>query len=73
MTPSRNPCAPEPTDDYEFGRLPRVVAHFPFTTREFARLLVLRGRVRDGLIGVDDWVPSVQSAPESSRLSGPCP
>jgi len=35
---------------YVFGRLPRAMAPFPFSTREFARLLVLRGRVRDGLL-----------------------
>jgi hypothetical protein len=33
---------------YIFGRLPRALAPFPFSTREFARLLVLRGRVRAG-------------------------
>jgi hypothetical protein len=32
---------------YRFGRRPSASAPFPFTTREFARLLVLRGRVRD--------------------------
>jgi hypothetical protein len=31
---------------YVFGRLPRALAPFPFSTREFARLLVLRSRVR---------------------------
>jgi hypothetical protein len=35
---------------YVFGRLPRAMAPFPFSTREFARLLVLRSRVRDGLL-----------------------
>jgi hypothetical protein len=43
---------------YVFGRLPRAVAPFPFSTREFARLLVLRGRARAGLIGADDGCPS---------------
>jgi hypothetical protein len=66
MTHARDDCAPEPANDcgershdeqYEFGRLPRTVAHFPFSTREFARLLVLRGRVRDGLFGSDDQPP----------------
>ena len=33
--------------DYRFGRNPTVGAPFPFTPREFARLLVLRGRIRD--------------------------
>ncbi len=31
---------------YVFGRLPRATAPFPFSTREFARLLILRGRLR---------------------------
>ena len=35
---------------YVFGRLPRAVAPLPFSTREFARLLVLRSHVRDGLL-----------------------
>ena len=34
---------------YEFGRRPRVIAPFPFTTREYARLVVLRGLVQDRL------------------------
>jgi hypothetical protein len=32
---------------YRFGHRPSASAPFPFTTREFARLLVLRGRLRD--------------------------
>ena len=32
---------------YVFGRRPRAVAPWPFTEREYARLLVVRGRVRD--------------------------
>jgi hypothetical protein len=39
---------------YVFGRLPRAAAPFPFSTRQFARLLVLRGRVRAGLFAADD-------------------
>jgi hypothetical protein len=31
---------------YMFGRVPRALAPFPFSTRQFARLLVLRGRIR---------------------------
>ena len=37
-----------------FWRRPNALAPFPFTTREFARLLVLRSRVDAGLCGVDD-------------------
>ena len=31
---------------YVFGRLPRVVAPFPFSTRELARLMIVRGRIQ---------------------------
>jgi hypothetical protein len=37
---------------YAFERLPSVMAPCPFAPREFARLLVLRGRVHDGLFGL---------------------
>jgi hypothetical protein len=41
-------------EEYRFGRKPRAVAPFPFTTQEFARLLVLRSRVHAGLLAADD-------------------
>ena len=34
--------------DYQFGRRPNARAPFPFTPIQYARLLVMRGRVRDG-------------------------
>ena len=39
---------------YTFGRRPRGVAPFPFTERQYMRLLALRGCIADGLIGSDD-------------------
>ena len=33
---------------YDFGRRPRSGSPYPFSTRQFVRLLVLRGRVQDG-------------------------
>jgi hypothetical protein len=39
---------------YTFGRRPRLAATYPFNAREYARLLVLRGLVRDGLRASDD-------------------
>ncbi|MBV9599561.1 MAG: hypothetical protein JOZ87_22240, partial [Chloroflexi bacterium] len=39
---------------YTFGRRPRAAAPFPFTPRQFGRLLALRGRIHDGIIGLDD-------------------
>ena len=34
---------------YTFGRRPRSSATYPFSTRQYARLLVLRSEVRCGL------------------------
>ena len=39
---------------YRFGWTPRTIAPYPFSTRQFARLLVLRGRVREAEFGADD-------------------
>jgi hypothetical protein len=41
---------------YVFGRRPRALAPFPFSTCELARLLVLRSRVQPGLFATDDGV-----------------
>ena len=41
---------------YVFGRRPTTQRPFPFSTRELARLLVLRSRVEAGLVGADDGV-----------------
>ena len=34
-------------EPYRFGRRPTVQAPFPFTDRQFGRLLVARGRMRE--------------------------
>ncbi|MBV8717444.1 MAG: hypothetical protein JO020_27310 [Chloroflexi bacterium] len=39
---------------FKFGRIPHVETPFPFSTRQFARLLVLRGHIADGVFGLDD-------------------
>ena len=39
---------------YTFGRRLRLNATGPFTTHQFARLLVLRNRMQAGLFGADD-------------------
>src|SRR6202011_5037167 len=39
---------------YRFGWRPRSSVPFPFNTRQYARLLLLRGRVQDSLAGQDD-------------------
>jgi hypothetical protein len=33
---------------YSFGRTPRSGTSYPFSTRQYIRLLVLRGRIQDG-------------------------
>jgi hypothetical protein len=38
---------------YQFGRRPTASAPYPFSTREYARLLLLRGRVLDGEFYLD--------------------
>lgn len=38
--------APSYDEDYRFGRRPTSRAPFPFTEREFARLLIVRGRIQ---------------------------
>ena len=66
---------------YAFGRRPRGVAPFPFTTRQYAHLLALRGRIADGLVGLDDTdargleriSPEAETpAPNSPTLVYPC-
>jgi hypothetical protein len=38
---------------YRFGRRPLATAPYPFSTRQYIRLLVLRGRVQDGELADD--------------------
>jgi hypothetical protein len=38
---------------YLFGRVPRAATPFPFSMREFARLMILRSRFRSGLLAGD--------------------
>jgi hypothetical protein len=39
---------------YRFGWKPRASLPYPFNTRQYSRLLVLRGRIQDGICGADD-------------------
>lgn len=39
---------------YRFGHRPRSSGTYPFSTREFTRLLVLRSRFQAGEMGADD-------------------
>ena len=40
-------------EPYQFGRRPRAIAPWPFTERQYAQLLVLRGRVQDAVLNFD--------------------
>ncbi len=42
---------------FRFGRRPRAIAPDPFSTRQYARLLVLRSQAEAGLVGTDDRYP----------------
>jgi hypothetical protein len=44
---------------YRFGRTSRSSGTYPFSTRQYARLLVLRSRVRSGLFGTPDLAGDV--------------
>jgi len=48
---------------YTFGRRPRVEAPWPFTERQSAHLLVLRGRVADMPSPADRRAPVVNRQP----------
>ena len=39
---------------YKFGRRPRASAPYPFSTRQYVRLLVLRSRISADEFGRDD-------------------
>src|SRR2546428_11795128 len=40
---------------YRFGWRPNAQAPFPFSTRQYARLLVLRSRIDGGLVASAPW------------------
>ena len=44
------------------GWRPRVAAAYPFSTRQLARLMILRSRIEAGLVGVDDMSEPVRSS-----------
>ena len=39
---------------YHFGSRPRATMPYPFSTRQYARLLILRSRTQAGLFGSND-------------------
>ncbi len=42
---------------FRFGRRPRAIAPYPFSTRQYARLLMLRSQAEAGPVGTDDRYP----------------
>jgi hypothetical protein len=48
-SPFDKPGVGDHDEPYRFGRRPNARAPYPFTERQFARLLILRGRLRDNL------------------------
>ncbi|MDQ3811643.1 MAG: hypothetical protein M3336_15285 [Chloroflexota bacterium] len=54
-------------EPYQFGRRPRAVAPWPFTERQYARLLVLRGRVREQADPADGKVVEVRELKKAHR------
>jgi hypothetical protein len=51
--PLDGPGAGDHDQPYRFGWRPRADVPYPFNTRQYARLLVLRGRVQDRAARLD--------------------
>jgi hypothetical protein len=47
---------------YRFGSRPRATVPYPFSTRQYARLLILRSRIQAGLFGSGDLSARLHSA-----------
>jgi hypothetical protein len=45
ISPLDGPGAGDHDEPYRFGRRPRATAPFPFTERQYVRLLILRSRL----------------------------
>ena len=58
--------APAFDEPYRFGRRPNTRAPFPFTEREFARLLIVRGRIN--VASARGGVPA-QTSPHAMSLA----
>jgi hypothetical protein len=48
---------------FTFGQAPSVAAPLPFSTRQFARLLILRGRAQEGFYDEDRAPRSPDATP----------
>jgi hypothetical protein len=56
-------------EPYQVGRRPRADSPFPFTPQQFARLLMLRGRIADGAYADDKAGRSRQSRRCKTRIA----
>jgi hypothetical protein len=56
---------------YQFGRRPRAVAPWPFTERQYAHLLMLRGRLADQPDAADQYTPSPMAVLEDGVWMAP--
>ena len=56
---------------YEFGRRPRSVAPWPFTERQYALLLMMRGRVADAPSPHDHSAPQPIAFPDQASRQAP--
>jgi hypothetical protein len=52
---------------YRFGWRPRTSSPYPFSTRQYARLLVLRGRIQDHSGALLEQVSCRSTAPGATR------
>ena len=53
---------------YQFGRRPRSIAPWPFTERQYAMLLMMRGRVSDAPHPSDENAPVQRTTVDESTL-----
>ena len=58
---------------YRFGRRPRASATYPFSTRQYVRLLLLRSRIQAGLLGVECMVEREPPGETGVRACLPLP
>ena len=58
---------------YEFHRRPRAESTMPFSTREYARLLILRSRIHDGSFADDTGAAQLllRQPPADVRMASP--
>jgi hypothetical protein len=58
---------------FHFGRRPHALWPYPFNTLQYARLLLLRSRWQDGLVGEDDAASADDRQLAGATGRGPSP